>query len=231
MSLCNRSYLAVLVLLSFGFSGVTRATVLMENLFGSAPINSAVLSGANLLAIGQTYWGAVGMNTGTNAYNFDRMNIFILSNNLQNMQINGGIYSDSAGSPGSLVQAFNPVIVPPVSSSLPQSWIFTTPVPTTLAAGTNYWFVVNGINTPASYQPFAYFWTGATNFQPTTNYDGTSDLGFSASTFGGSGWAPPSPAKPGMIIEGTAVIVPEPAAGLTILAVFAGLRRRARMGD
>jgi hypothetical protein len=123
---------------------------------------------------------AVGMTIGADAVDFTSV-VALISNSTPASTLSGGIYTDSGGNPGTLVEAFTPVAIP---ENQPATEItITTANPVQLAASTTYWFVLDGPTTTNSL-----LWqTLSPNVAPTAG-TGVSFAGYRFSSNGGSTW-------------------------------------------
>jgi hypothetical protein len=191
--------------------GSASADVLISNLPGTA---SGTGSNLGLGTDGADRTKAVGLTMGADALDFESVVAFI-ENGTPASTLSGGIYSDVGGNPGALLAAFTPVAVP--IGQVPTETMITTAAPYTLAAGTSYWFVLDGPD-------FAndLLWASLSpNAAPTAMGDITFD-GYRFSSNGGTSWGSSS------IYNGVTInAIPEPTA-LSLLAVLGLLAARRR---
>jgi hypothetical protein len=168
----------------------SRALVILTNLPGT-PSSSGTSLGLGL----DDSTKAVGLTVGSTPLAFDSFDALI-SNDSGFSILSGGIYSDSSGSPGSLLSPFGNL---PVSPSFPRQVVALTANPFVLQANTSYWFVLDG---PPTFNEL--FWNRVTpNTQPTPSslivYNG-----YKASTNGGIVWSSSSTYN-GLTINATPV--------------------------
>jgi hypothetical protein len=115
------------------------ADVILSNLPGAS---SGTGTNLGLGTDGADRTKAVGLTMGADSYEFESLVAMISNLSTPDSTLSGGIYSSVGGNPGSLLAGFTPVAVPTgvdsqlISISLPGSF--------TLAAGTSYWFVLDG---------------------------------------------------------------------------------------
>jgi hypothetical protein len=123
----------------------------------------------------------VGLTVGATALDFSDM-VALISNTTPASTLSGGIYGDSGGNPGTLLAAFTPVAIPENQTVAEIS--ITTAAPFQLAAGTTYWFVLDGPATTNSL-----LWQSLNpNVAPTASPDVTF-VGYRFSANGGTTWS------------------------------------------
>jgi hypothetical protein len=140
----------------------------------------------------------VGVTIGATAFDFDSM-VALISNTTPASTLSGGIYSDSAGNPGTLLAAFAPVAIPENQTAAEIS--ITTAAPYQLAAGTTYWFVLDGPDTTNNLM-----WESLNPNTAPTAGAGVTYVGYRFSSTGGSSWGSSSTYN-GMTINATLVPV------------------------
>ncbi len=157
----------------------------------------------------------MGVTTNNSAAIFASLKGYFNNNTGSILSLNGGIYSNSAGVPGTLLQAFNTVAVPAGSPTTQYS--LTTTAPYTLLANTAYWFVEHDI-------PGGIFWdidsAGSTGTAPTAAA-GFTPNGFQKSSNSGTSWSADTTFNPTVQIDVTAV--PEPSAIMLVTVGVIGL--------
>jgi hypothetical protein len=194
------------------FAGHVHADVILSNLPGT-PSGTGTNLGLGIDAVDRTK--GVGLTMGGTAMDFQSV-VALISNTTPASTLSGGIFSDVAGNPGALLAAFTPVPVP--ANTPPSNFTLTVPGTFTLAAGTSYWFVLDGPVTTNSL-----LWQSlAPNTAPTAAA-GITFTGYRFSSNGGATWANST------IFNGVTVnaVIPEP--GMLGAAGCAGLlllRRR-----
>jgi hypothetical protein len=148
---------------------------------------------------------AVGMTVGADPVDITSM-VALISNTTPASTLSGGIYSDSGGNPGTLVVDFTPV---PIADGQPVGEVTILPsAPVQLAAGTTYWFVLDGPDTTNSL-----LWQSLTPNTAPTAAAGVSYVGYRFSSNGGASWGSSSIYN-GVSIEG--VVVPVELQSFTI---------------
>jgi hypothetical protein len=207
--------LAVLTLLGAA-SPANASLVVLTNLAAGGSITGMLLS--------TTDWAAVGLTTDTTGVQFESMKVYLSNNAGSDLDVEGGIYSDSFGSPGTLLGAFVPQMVVNGTSST----IFTilTASPFSMSASTDYWFVLHD-------QPGGLLWNtdGVGNGTTPDATAGYSLLGYQQSVNAGSAWGASSLSPALEITVSEAAAVPEPgtvamlAGGLLALAYVRRARR------
>ena len=212
MTALIRSLLVVAVACLITSSSPARAEVVFGNLGATG---SGALGGTNTdygsgdvgeLALAQ------GFNTGTSSLlNIQSVTVGLFSGTSANLSVS--IYSDSSGSPGSLLFGSQPALVGNTGT-------YTFPFSgASLSASTSYWVVPEGpaswyLNaldtTPAGLNSSGYSYTGTKRNQPSV------------------GWTTPSPNMNSYSVS--VVAVPEPPAlvlaGIAVSAAIVGIGRR-----
>jgi hypothetical protein len=205
--------LAVLTLLGAA-STANASLVVLTNLAAGGSTTGMLLSTTN--------WGAVGLTTDTTGVQFESMKAYLSNNAGSDLDVEGGIYSDSFGSPGTLLSAF----VPQTVLNGTPSTIFTllTASPFSMSASTDYWFVLHDA-------PGGLLWNtdgvgGGTTPDATAGY---SLLGYQESANAGSAWGA-SVFNAAVEITVSDAAVPEPRTLATLAGGLLGLAydRRAR---
>jgi hypothetical protein len=191
------------------------ATTILSNLPGSGTYTT---TGSATLT--PSFWEAVGItNSSGSAVTFTSLEGEFAST--PGGTLDGGIYSDVSGNPGSLLAAFNSVGVS--NNSNPTSKLLTTTSSFNLQNATSYWFVLHDAVPQVTWDPDNSAGGGTV---PVASA-GYSYNGFRFSTNTGASWTNDTLAR--LTVEITTV--PEPAS-LTLLAAGAAslflLRRRAR---
>ena len=125
-----------------------------------------------------TFWEAIGLQTSSDTVAFTSLNGYFEST-VGSHTLTGGIYSNNAGQPGSLLVAFSPVTV---NSSTPTDYTLLATSAFDLQANTEYWFVLMD-------PPSSLFWQRDTgNTAPTAALGYTFD-GYMQTANSGSTWS------------------------------------------
>lgn len=124
---------------------------------------------------------AVGVTIGATAFDFASV-VALISNGSPASTLSGGIYSDVGGNPGTLLAAFTPVAI--ADSQAVGEVSITTAAPYVLAAGTTYWFVLDG---PAISNSL--LWQSLSPNVAPTSGSGATYVGYRFSSNGGASWA------------------------------------------
>jgi hypothetical protein len=137
-------------------------------------------------ALGVNYFGdvakGVGLTMGANSMNFESMTVLIANSELSSV-LSGGIFSDSSGNPGTLLQAFTSINVPYSDNVVFYDYKLTIPAPFTLAAHTSYWFV---LDSPTETNHLS--WDAFNPMVAPTASGDISYAGYRYSTNGGTSW-------------------------------------------
>ena len=194
-----------------------RAGIILTNLPGTGTYGS---TGIDLLT--STSWGAVGFQTSSAAESFTSFRGFFTSGT--GGQIDGGIYSDNSGNPGSLLAAFTPVTVPASQPAI--SLTVNTASPFTLQATTNYWVVLHD-----PIIPYGWDRDNSTNGTTPAASSGHTFNGYRTSINSGTAW---SSSTGNWTTEITVATTPEPSTMVLACLAAAGLTvpllRRRRNG-
>jgi MYXO-CTERM domain-containing protein len=174
---------------------------------------------------------AVGITIGGTAQSFVSFNLAAWDNRGFNSTIEGGIYSNNGGNPGTLLGAFTPQ----ASSTTPQVYAMAlSSGSVVLEAGTTYWFVVHDVG--------IFGWAQTTDSTTVLTTGGASFLGWDASFNSGTSWSGASlaglsdpsfgPSSPQFDLYTTAAI-PEfstsgALVGILVLGAAVAIRRRKR---
>lgn len=183
------------------------ALVALSNLPGSGDF-----SGLNGESLGSSNWAALGMGTGGEDLPF--LSLTGEFSSFGSSTLKGGIYSDTAGQPGSLLSAFTDQAVGGSGT-----YKMVTSNPLTLLADTDYWFVL--LDPP----PALVWLRDSANTVPTAA-PGYTHLGYWRSSDAGATWEATAHNLSVEIVLGE---VPEPGTPLlwaTALAALASVRRR-----
>lgn len=165
------------------------------------------------IPLSTTNWGAVGLTTSVEAVLFQSMAVYLNNAHPTNsFTVEGGIYSDSFGSPSSLLASFVTQNVPSQTAS--SVFTLVTATPLTLNASTDYWFVVHDA-------PFGLVWNtdglgGGTTPDAEPGY---AWLGYQQSSNAGSTWSSGS-LYAAVEITVSSAAVPEPG---TVVLLAGGL--------
>jgi hypothetical protein len=216
----NSKVLIVTLAIAFLLASRLGAVTVLSNYPGADYLGAF---GNSTTGLSPSTWRAVGMGTGADPVVFSTITGYIENVDLSTSHsLAGGIYSDTSGTPGALLASFasqtvGAGAVGPVS--------LTTDSPYTLAANTNYWFVLS--DPPLS----GLHWliddgNGSVGTVPTTA-SGYSLLGYLATSNSGSSWTTDT-LNHNVAID--VVVAPEPSRAILMLAGLSvlGLRRRRR---
>ncbi|MGA2035343.1 MAG: PEP-CTERM sorting domain-containing protein [Thermoguttaceae bacterium] len=123
---------AAVMVVAASLDQLNAETIALSNLPGSGTyIYGEILTSVN--------WEAVGLTTDTSAETFVSL-VGQFAGGFAGGVVEGGIYSDSNNSPGTLLAAFNAVTVP---AFVEGSYPVTTTSPYTMQPSTPYWFVLH----------------------------------------------------------------------------------------
>ena len=192
---------------------LSAADVVLSNLPGSGTYGAT-----NYLTT--TSWAAVGMTTSASAVYFSSLTGMFSNDDSIAHNLTGGIYSDAGGQPGSLLASF---VSQSVEAGTPAtSFTLATASAYTLAANTNYWFVVS--DPPAQH---GVWWSRDTDNTVPSVASGYSLLGYMGTgTSGGSWFVQPNNLAVGIAVDS----IPEPSLALLLAAGLGalGMSRRRR---
>ena len=205
------------------------AAVMADNITGAVvPFDNGTSIGNGTFSAADRAYNAFGLTTGSLANTFVSFEtIFDNSTLLFNRTISGGIYSNLGGNPGSLLAAFNDVILPPQVFDV----LLTTATagPFSLGPNTSYWFVLTG---PVSVGLLPNWQRDSANTAPVMN--GATSLGYRFSSDNASTWSSSSTNNQLRITSTEDLNIsnaPEPSAFVLSgggLLVLAGAMRRRR---
>jgi hypothetical protein len=122
----------------------------------------------------------VGLTMGAFPADFSSL-VALISNTSPASVLSGGIYSDVGGNPGTQLVAFTPV--PITDGQAVGEVTVTAAAPFQLAAGTTYWFVLDGPATTNSL-----LWQSLTPNTAPVPGSGITFVGYRFSSTGGSSW-------------------------------------------
>lgn len=161
-------------MLSLSAISAAQATVILGNFSG----NTTTL-GTTLTATSNTK--AVGLTTGSADLRFDSLQAYMANASGASHTFTGGIYSNNAGNPGSLLAAFAPISM---ANGTP-STLLTFTANYTLSANTSYWFRLSSDigNVVGMY------WNDYSPLSALTAVSGITSLGYRFSNNAGSSWS------------------------------------------
>jgi len=115
-----------------------KAVIILSNLPGSSDYTG------DYQFLSTTRWEAIGLQMSSTAMTFSSLEgYFGNSHFVSNYTLEGGIYDDNLGKPGSLLAAFTQVTVPRLTTATHYS--LATASAYDLVAATTYWFVVKDV--------------------------------------------------------------------------------------
>jgi hypothetical protein len=166
-----------------------------------------------------TSWAAVGVTSSAQPALFDSMAVYLTNSSPSVLAIEGGIYSDNSGTPGTLLASFVNQNVA-ANTSTPTLFTMATATPYTLSAATSYWFVLHDF-------PQGIVWVRGNPAVTPTASGGYTYVGYKISSNTGSTWSAGSQST----VEISVTPTPEPSSfgafAIGLLA-FAGIARRTR---
>ena len=157
-------------------NGQPSAETILSNLPGTG---SYKVTGQSLTT---TTWEAVGLTTGTTAETFDSFAGRYVNSSLSGATLEGGIFSDNSGNPGTLLSTFTNVAIPG-STSTATLFTLNTASSFTMQASTTYWFVVH--DTPVQ---FAWVQDNSTSGTVPTASAGNTFVGYRNTSNSGTAW-------------------------------------------
>src|SRR5262249_53931604 len=111
------------------------AATILSNLPGTGTYHATQL-------LSTTQWAAINLTLGGTAETFDSFRGFYSNNSTNPLLLEGGIYSNVSGHPGSLLSAFGNVSIPG-NTTTPAPFTLTTTSSFVMQPSTSYWFVVH----------------------------------------------------------------------------------------
>jgi hypothetical protein len=197
----------LLAIAIFAAAPNAHALVVLSNLPGSGNYTGGSIT------LGTTSWEAVGLKMGTTSADFTSFTGYFDS--FQNHTLQGGIFSDNAGQPGSSLISFTPQSVNSVVS--PTAYTLTTATAYTLQANTSYWFVL--------WDPPSYLdWDRDTSNTAPSAASGFTFNGYMRSVNSGSTWSADTTGNWTVEVQ----VVPEPSSAMLLLAGVCGMTLRSR---
>ncbi len=208
-----RSVSLVLAVLAFLLpASAARGDVILSNLPGNPSVTGTNLGLGSDAAHRKK---AVGLTTGDEPLAFESMLVWMDNSDPVSRSLIGGIYSDGSDAPNLELASFTPVPVPAGSDNLPVT--LTIDGGFTLEANTKYWFLLDGPSVTNTL-----LWAMLSPDTAPTATGVTWD-GYRFSSNGGASWVS-SQSFNTVTIRASAI--PEPAAGLAVLAGASLLVRR-----
>jgi hypothetical protein len=214
----NRKLLCLALFVFLFPNASARAGTILTNLPGTGLYKAVGQS------LATTTWEAVGLTTGTTAETFDSFAGRFTNSTNSGATLEGGIFANNSGNPGTLLSAFTNVVIPARTDALVT---LNTASSFTMQPNTNYWFVVH--DAPSQ---FAWVQDNSTNGTVPTASAGNAFVGYRNSINSGAAWTTPGITSANYTVDIAATPTPEPGTlvlfGIGAISLFAISRSRKR---